>query len=202
MEKKLADFKEGMSHIFGEWGAYMSGLTSIPFTAITILRPDSDLRTLWFAFAIAMVWLTAYQIWRKGKQEIDRLRNEIKAFKENKVERDVNLYNAIYYICFGTWEIPQSSLSEQNLDANIIGKLERIFLNIPQYAVDGKIPIWGRKIQESKVWEQVPTDLWKTETLAWIPFAYEKIMKFEPSPDNKFLAHLMTSKVAIERLVK
>lgn len=63
------------------------------------------------------------------------------------VERDVWVLDAFYYIAFGSWDVPDWRGDDDKWPDDMPGAIDAFFRasqGIQQYAVDGKLPIWGR----------------------------------------------------------
>jgi hypothetical protein len=152
----------------------------------------------WLIVTILVIWFVR-QWWKKRTiAPILQVNGPIKA------ERDVSLFDAIWYLHLGKWEKPPIE-EYSNAGPAYLDKLaEIIHKEIRQLAYEGKLTVWG-KISENDIWQVVPQEHWKDNRLDWFSFLRGKpegltFMKNDLQPNNTKWIDLKTSKVEIEGL--
>ena len=79
--------------------------------------------------------------------------------EQNLIERDVWLLDAVYFVAFGKWEIPDNLPPEPELSA-----INRALNEVRQWALDGQLTIWG-KARENEPWQKIQPEYWKDFSL-------------------------------------
>jgi hypothetical protein len=121
--------------------------------------------------------------------------------REQRLEPDVWLYDAVHYVVFGSWEGPDKEMDGAEYFTSVMKAIE----DIVQKAKDGALPIWGRQpfIGPGPV-SRINPEYWEPSQLdVHGPHGFFKGNKEEfvtSSPGPITYHHLKTNKSQVERL--
>jgi hypothetical protein len=124
----------------------------------------------------------------------------------SKPTHDVWLFDAIWRAYFGEWKILQES--EHLANEQEYQRLHDLAeIEIPQKALDGDLPIWGKR-NGSHVWEPVPKIFWRTHEIEYLSLTNGSPHKLQiwsteyPKRATHEWIELKTSRSVVEQLWK
>jgi hypothetical protein len=144
--------------------AILLAFSAFPLGAAMMAAPDylhltgySVALTFWGGIALASALLVAAAVvaWR-GERESES--SAVSPFSH--APRNVALIDAIWRIHLGRWDKRVSCDNEDHAEQDFF----KITDEIRQLALDGKLPIWGRK-KPGAPFEPIPLGFWKTHEI-------------------------------------
>lgn len=184
---------------YGGWFMDALEIPEIPQKIKSIASFYTPGHTPYYLMAFATIFLVAVN-WKSIK---DWLNAENKPSQPQKpapkIERDVWLLHALYYVGLGAWDLDEGSDIDQ---LNLFFDAET---KIMEAAVNGDLPIWGKQSQHAP-FEPIPKEYWVHAKLDYDSFFSNngQDLRVEPSQVGYHLSveyvELKTSRVKVEEL--
>jgi hypothetical protein len=175
-----------------DWFAAMSGGFSVPFAAMGVFADPKYQPQIWWALAGLAFGFAAYRLWRAEFDKVVSLEKQLNG--EQHFARDVNLSEAVAYVCFREWGKTFGEAAGSSPAVEAATAYDKSL----QAAADGKIPIWGKR-EPYGVHEPIPREYWFTNRFEWFD-----LLKGKPSSEpskgafkGDSYSSLMTSKEAV-----
>jgi len=102
-----------------------------------------------------------------------------------KIERDVWLLDAVYYVAEGRWQSPNMLAKECSdlEDPGFMVRVEPSHREILQKAYDGELPIWGIRADQNRgPYVEIDSSYWENHELEYWDIAKGNVEELETSP--------------------
>lgn len=171
------------------------------WTGISVEVLQRTSLVLFIVLVCLLFYVTVMGVKAVYKAIMERQRKQREETKEQRLEPDVWLYDAIHYVAFGSWEGPDKEIDGAEYFSIIVDAIQKML----QKARDGALPIWGRQVLAGPgTTSRINPDYWAPSQLdVHGPHGFFKGNKEEfraSTPGPITYRYLKTNKSQVEKL--